>query len=86
MRPAARPRYDRAAYLALERTWRGDGRLEFIDDEIVAMSGAKPRHNAVTINVAVALRGRVRARCTVHSPDQRVTVLATGASFYPLWE
>ena len=83
-REAARPRFDRGAYLALEAVWRGrDGRHEFVGDEIVAMSGGKPRHNAVTANVSAALHQRVVGRCTVCSPDQRVTVGATGASFYP---
>jgi hypothetical protein len=65
MRAAARPRHDRVAYLSLERRWRGEGRFEFVGDELVAMSGTKPRHNAVTVNVAAALHGRVWARCTV---------------------
>jgi Uma2 family endonuclease len=84
MRAAARPRYDRAAYLALERIWRGrEARHELVGDEIVAMSGAKPRHHVVTANVSAALHQGLADRCTVCSADQRVTVVATGESFYP---
>lgn len=77
----ARPRHARADYLAVERT--SSGRHEFVGGQILAMAGARPRHNLVAANAIAALQTRLRDRCAVLSSDQRVTIEATGDSFYP---
>jgi Uma2 family endonuclease len=78
---AARPQHTRSDYLGLERS--SPTKHEFVGGQILGMAGAKPRHNLVTTNAVAALRERLRERCAVLSSDQRVTVEATGDSFYP---
>lgn len=52
---------------------RSEARHEFLDSEILGMSGGSPRHNAVARNLlrilATASRG---SRCAVFGSDQRV--------------
>lgn len=52
---------------------RSEAKHEFLDGEILGMSGGSPRHNAATRNLlrilATALRG---SRCAVFGSDQRV--------------
>ncbi len=81
MNALARPGLARADYLEVEES--STGKHDFVDGEILAMAGASPRHNATAGNTIAALRRRLSAGCAVCSSDQRVTVEATGASFYP---
>lgn len=69
-------------YLALERA--SDRRHEFVDGRILAMAGARPPHNMLTVGIAAALRTTTRRHgCATMSSDQRVHVPATGLYTYP---
>lgn len=83
MQPAARHRYTEEEYLALER--RAETKSELIHGEVFAMAGAKPRHNAIAVNLTVALGQRLRLRgspCIVFNSDQRLRSDATGMNTY----
>jgi Uma2 family endonuclease len=63
---------------------RWDVKHEWVNGVAYAMAGGSPHHNAVTLNVAIALGALLRGRpCRPTSPDQRVHVETTGASLYP---
>lgn len=71
-----------AEYLEHERT--SETKSEFVNGEILAMSGARSVHNAVSANLVAAFRNALKGRpCRPLSSDQRVHVAATGAYFYP---
>lgn len=71
-----------AEYLAASAGW--EVRYEYVNGEILAMSGGRPRHAAVIANVAVALGSRLRGRpCRVASSDLRIHVPETDAWLYP---
>ncbi|MEZ4473135.1 MAG: Uma2 family endonuclease [bacterium] len=66
-----------AAYLALEA--EAETRHEYVNGEMVAMSGGTPAHAAIAANLARALGNRLIDRpCLVLSSDARVNVDATG--------
>ena len=81
MLPAQRPVVTEDQYLAAER--QSPTKHELVNGVVVAMAGASPRHNAIAVNVTVALAGRLRGRCHVLNSDQRVHVEATGLYAYP---
>lgn len=69
-------------YLEHERT--SETKSEFVNGKILAMSGARSVHNAVSSNLNAAFRNALRGRpCRPLTSDQRVHVAATGAYFYP---
>lgn len=69
-------------YLAVEAT--SADRHEFYAGEIVAMGGARPRHNAVAMELALAVGGALRGRpCLVFASDQRIRLEASDAFCYP---
>ena len=69
-------------YLDHER--RSETKNEFVNGEILAMSGGRPVHNAVCSNLNAAFHSRLRGRPgRPTTSDQRVHVPATGAYFYP---
>lgn len=71
-----------AEYLAASATW--EVRHEWVNGEILAMSGGRPRHAAVIQNVAEALGSRLRGGpCRAASSDLRVHIPDTGAWLYP---
>lgn len=71
-----------AEYLALDVA--GDTRWEWVDGAAYAISGGRPLHAAVTLNVSAALRVLLRGRpCRPTSPDQRIHVQRTRAYPYP---
>jgi Uma2 family endonuclease len=83
MEPAERTRYTEDEYVARER--QSETKNELVNGEIYAMSGAKPRHNAIALNLTMALEGRLRARespCRVFNSDQRVHSEVTGMHTY----
>lgn len=45
-------------YVALDRA--SEGRWEYVNGEAFAMAGASLRHNAITVNLTVALHAKVR--------------------------
>ncbi len=69
-------------YLALEHG--SDARWEYVDGRAVAMAGASPRHNAIVMNLTLALGGALRGKpCFPLGSDQKVATEATGAFHYP---
>ncbi len=82
MSTAEKRRLTPAEYLAIEVA--SEGRHEFRDGEMFAMSGGSYWHNLVKDNLAHALGNLLAGRgCTVLTSDQRVKVDATGLSTYP---
>ena len=83
MPPAERHRYTEDEYVELER--RAETKSELVNGEIFAMAGAKPRHNALAVNVSAEIRSRLReggSPCVVLNSDQRVRSEATGINTY----
>lgn len=69
-------------YLTLEES--SEVKHEYLNGEIVAMTGASPRHNQIASNVTAALSSALaRSPCRVLGSDQRVRVESTGAYTYP---
>lgn len=59
------------SYLAFER--QAETRHEYLDGEIVAMTGASRRHNRITLNIALALESQLEDRdCEVFVNEMRV--------------
>ena len=69
-------------YLALEPE---EGvKYEWINGDMYAMSGGRPRHNVVSYNVGIAFAGALDASpCWGATPDQRLYVRATEAFLFP---
>lgn len=77
-----RRKMTREEYLAESESW--DEKYEWINGEIWLMSGGRPVHAAVAVNVIVALSALLAGRpCRATSSDQRVHVLETDALLYP---
>lgn len=80
--PAQRTVVTEDAYLERERC--AETKSELVNGEIVAMAGGSPKHNAIALNVASAIKSRLAGRrCLVFGSDQRVHVPATGLYTYP---
>lgn len=80
--PNAQPRLTPQDYLAWER--RQEGRHEYVNGEIHAMTGASRKHNLICANLLASLHGQLRGRpCEVYANDMRVKVDATGLYTYP---
>lgn len=78
--PAARVTPDE--YLALDAA--SERKTEYYDGVAVAMAGASPRHNQISVNIAAALRAQLSPRgCFVAVADQRVRLATTKAWVYP---
>ncbi|MDE0685829.1 MAG: Uma2 family endonuclease [Candidatus Poribacteria bacterium] len=57
---------------------------EYLDGEIVAMSGASNAHNIITMNTSYQLYDQLLDRdCLVYASDMRVRVQAPVSYFYP---
>ena len=70
------------AYLASER--RAKYKSEYINGEVLAMSGASNAHNIITVEITTELNIQLRPRgCFVYSGDMRVRTSRTGSYFYP---
>ncbi len=70
------------AYLALER--RAQYKSEYINGEILAMSGASRAHNIITVDITTELNIQLRKRgCDIYSGDMRVRTNPTSSYFYP---
>ncbi len=85
--PAEQIRLTPEEYTAFEREALPDGeiiRREYINGELIAMSGASRAHNLITINISTALHSRLRGtRCETHANDMRVSTPTTTSYFYP---
>lgn len=69
-------------YLAYER--ESDIRHEFIDGQVLAMSGASREHNLITSSAHFSLYGQLRGKgCEIYQGDMRVNVPSTRAYTYP---
>ena len=85
--PAAQTRLTPEEYIAFERKFLPDAdiiRHEYINGELIAMSGASRAHNLITINVSAALHSRLRgSECETYANDMRVSTPTTTSYFYP---
>lgn len=68
----------------LERERRAEYKSEYFAGEIVAMAGAKRKHNLVSNNVSASLTAQLRdAPCEVYSNDMRVQADGEKQYSYP---
>jgi Uma2 family endonuclease len=75
-------RFTEADYLKLDRS--SEERYEFIDGEIVAMSGSSEPHARISVNAAVSLYAQIGDRpCSVYSSNLRVRLLPGRHYVYP---
>ena len=74
-------------YITLERKALPDAeivRSEYLDGEIIAMSGASYAHNLITANISGELRNRLKGSgCVVFANDMRVSIPSATSYFYP---
>ena len=71
-----------AEYLEFERN--STFKHEWIDGEVVAMTGASRAHNIITGNTYAALHSQLRQRpCEIYPADMRVKIEATRQYTYP---
>lgn len=71
-----------AEYLAYDR--EHEGKHDFVNGEVVAMSGVTPAHNTLQVNLLLALGNRLRGGpCRVNGSDLRVRLDETGLYCYP---
>lgn len=69
-------------YLALER--QSELRSEYINGQMVAMTGASREHNLIATNISGSLWQQLKKQpCEVYSSDMRIRVPATGLYTYP---
>ena len=69
-------------YLDFER--HSEIKHEFLDGEVVAMTGASRAHNLIAGSTYVALYTQLRGRgCEIYQGDMRVKVQTTGLYTYP---
>ena len=85
--PAVQTRLTPEEYIAFERKALPDGeiiRYEYINGELIAMSGASRAHNLITINISTALHSRLRGtKCETYANEMRVSTPTTTSYFYP---
>ncbi|MCA1614338.1 MAG: Uma2 family endonuclease [Acidobacteria bacterium] len=71
-----------AQYLTVERG--AEDKNEYIDGEVVAMTGASRKHNLIAVNVTSELRGQLKGRsCEAYASDMRVRVPSGRLYTYP---
>lgn len=69
-------------YLAIER--RNEYRSEYVDGEMVAMTGASRRHNLIALNIGGEIRQQLKNRpCEAYVSDMRVRIPSTRDYMYP---
>lgn len=70
-------------YLALEEV--SEERHEYVAGQIFAMTGGSKPHNIISLNIATALRARLKKErgCTVYMADIKVKVSAVNSFYYP---
>ena len=83
MNPAVpRTLFTLSEYLALEP--EGNVRHEFIDGDLVAMTGTSRAHNALVTNLTIAIGSHLRGTsCRVASNDMKVVISEANRSYYP---
>ena len=84
---AAQTRLTPEEYIAFERKAPPDAEIirhEYINGELIAMSGASRAHNLITINISTALHSRLRgSECETYANEMRVSTPTTTSYFYP---
>ncbi len=74
-------------YITLERKAIPDAdtvRSEYVNGEIIAMSGASFAHNLITYNISGELRTRLRGSgCLAFANEMRVSIPSVKSYFYP---
>ena len=69
-------------YLAIEP--EGNVRHEFVDGELVAMTGTSRTHNTIALNIATAIRPHLRGTpCRVASADMKIVSAEVARGYYP---
>ena len=69
-------------YLAFER--KAEYKNEYIDGEVVAMTGASRRHNLITINLGREISQQLKGRaCEAYASDMRVRIPSKRMYTYP---
>ena len=69
-------------YLTLER--KSEVKSEYLDGDMVAMSGGSREHNLIVTNFVGEIRTQLKGRpCEVYPSNMRVKVSATGLYTYP---
>lgn len=85
--PAAQTRLTPKEYIAFERKALPDSeviRHEYINGELIAMSGASRVHNLIAGNIFGEFRALLRGSdCETYMSDMRVSTPATTSYFYP---
>lgn len=82
MASAARKLSTYQDYLAIDA--ESDGKHEFYDGQVLAMSGGSPTHAQLATNLAIRLGSAVLGSpCRGYSSDLRVRVPASGLATYP---
>ncbi len=85
--PAAQTHLTPEEYIALERKALPDSEIirhEYLNGELIAMSGASRAHNLITGNISGELRTLLRGSgCETYANDMRVSTPATASYFYP---
>lgn len=80
--PQLKPRFSLDDYM----TWEAEQteRHEYLDGDVFAMTGARDAHNTVALNIASALREKLRGSpCRAFIADMKLRVDAADAVFYP---
>ena len=84
---AAQTRLTPEEYIAFERKALPDSEIirhEYLNGELIAMSGASRAHNLITGNIFGELRTLLRGSgCETYMGDMRVSTPATASYFYP---
>ncbi|AUB81857.1 Uma2 family endonuclease [Candidatus Thiodictyon syntrophicum] len=61
-----------------------EGRSEYLDGEVFAMTGASVEHNAIVVNIARELSIQMKGRpCQVYANDLKVRIRSADAGKYP---
>ena len=85
--PAAQTRLTPEEYIAFERKALPDLKIirhEYINGELIAMSGASRAHNLITGNIFGEIRTQLRSSgCETYMSDMRVSTPPTASYFYP---
>ena len=82
MQAAEQLRFSAKDYLAWEETQAG--KHEFVAGEVFAMVGARQDHVVVSLNIASALKQRLRGTpCRAYVSDLKLKIEAVDAFFYP---
>ena len=85
--PSAQTRLTPEEYIVFERKALPDGEIirhEYLNSELIAMSGASRAHNLITNNISGELRTLLRGSgCETYANDMRVSTLPTRSYFYP---